>query len=214
MPLEATQVLPWLALAVSSLVAIRTEWRSRQSTDDSLRIKVEGDVKALRQIMEAQEQLWRQQFMSHHDDILILKEQIKPLVVALGSKAMSLFHQPHNEYGLDQIMERFDADTTDFKWNITDAELDQLIRGMGIWYRRMQEGSVDEDQFKTFVSGVTLALLRSLKQVRRIERERAAREVTEQSQRDELTRYIEDRKASLGQEPWSLTAALKRWWCG
>lgn len=204
MPLEAAQIIPWLALAVSSLVAIRSEWRSRQGTDEGLRAKVEAEIKALRQYIDTQEQVSRQRMEVHHEEIVILKARIGPLLTVMDSRLASMFHQASNEFGLDRLIEKYEADRTDTKESITEAELNTLIFHMHQWYERVKKDGPTPNQSEELASSLWWVLLRGLRDVRRILHQREAREAAEQQQRDEIRAYLRQAKPSFAQQ--------ESWW--
>jgi hypothetical protein len=196
-------------------VAIRSEWRARQGTDEGLRTKFETDLKALRQILDAQEQLSRQRIDIFHEEFVILRTQVTPIISVVNNEVLKMFHRPLNEFGLDRILERWDADKSDLKQEISDEELNQLIRGMVYWNQRTRPDGLHPNEEEYRRTGVSLVLLRTVQSVRQMVRQQRAREIQQQAQQDELTRVLEEAKTSFEADrpmkPWSFIESIKHW---
>lgn len=203
MPLDVMQMVPWLALLVSSGGLLYTIQRGRQSTDEGLRAKVEAEVASLRQRIEAEATAWRQRMEIQHEEFVILKARIGPLLTVLDTRLAAMFHHDADEFGLDGLIERYEADPTDTKSSITEEELTRLIRHMHMWYERVKKDGPAPNQSEELASSLWWVLLRGLRDVRQILREREVREASDQRQRDEITAYLEAAKAAFVQrESW------------
>jgi hypothetical protein len=189
MALEAAQIVPWAALAVSSLVAIRSEWRARQITDESLRAKVDADLKALRQVVEIQEVHWRQRHESHHDKLIVMEAKLAPLFTVFDKRLAEMLHQPHPDaYEVDQLLEKYQENPD----ALTDLELNRLTGAIFQRYERMKNSDNPQDQTKALVATMYLAILDSHRATRQIVRQQEIRNRAEQAHREALLQYLRD----------------------
>jgi hypothetical protein len=148
----------------------------------------------------------RQRLDTYHDEFVILKARVGPLLSVLDSRLAAMFHQRTNSWGLDDLIERYRDDPSDTKERITDEELDRLIYHMEQWYARVKKDGPEPNQAEELGSSLWWVLMQSIRDVRRELRERARHEAEERQQRNVLTRYL--REAQTGERP----VATRTWW--
>lgn len=171
--------------------------------------KTDADLKAMRQMIEAHESLWRQRFELHHDKIVIMEAKLAPLFQTFDRRLAELLHQPHPEASeVDALLEKYQAGPE----TLSDGELNQLITHIHQRYERVKSSTAAPDQSMALTATLYLAILDGLRASRRLQRDLDAREAAMEAQRQQLIAMLDAAQKADAASPW--WARLRSWLWG
>jgi hypothetical protein len=134
------------------------------SSEDSHRTH-DAQLKAL-----AERVLRLEQF---HDDFLMLKARLSPILTVMDSRLAEMFHREHDPYQLDRLIEKYTADPTELKSSLTDAELHAMTQAFYRWYRHVRKDGPEPNPSEELALTLKLALLDGLREARLVARRQA-----------------------------------------
>ena len=107
----------------------------------------------------------RQELQQLKNDLEILKIRLAPLLEVMNKRLVSMFHEPHDRWRLDHVVEKYERDPE----SLTEEERSHLIRAIYAALQRAKPGGPGEDAGKALLSALTLALLDGERDVQRLQ---------------------------------------------